>query len=126
MRRKGVAEEVRMDALGLQPRFGREPAENQERTCPRECASARVEEQLGPVPDVEERAATREVAANGFDCRPADRDDALLVALADRADDPRVEIDVGLAQTDRLAHPQARAVQKFDECAVAMCTGSRA
>ena len=46
-------------------------------------AALRVQEELRPVAAVEVRAAAREVAAERLDGVAADRDDALLVALAD-------------------------------------------
>src|SRR5439155_25604746 len=73
-----------------------------------------------PMPGVEERPPAGEVAAHCFDGRTPDRDDALLVALPERADDPRLEVHVGLAEADRLADAQAGAVEKLNEGPVAM------
>ena len=71
-------------------------------------AAAGVQEQLGPVAAVEVGAAHRDVAAQRLDRRPAERDDPLLRALAERAHDPVVEVDRAPVQAGRLADAQAR------------------
>ena len=63
VRREGVPEKVRMDALGLELGFGGEAAQDQERAGPREWAALGVQKELRPVPTVEVRATAREVAA---------------------------------------------------------------
>ena len=97
-----------MDALGLEPCLRGQLAQDQERACARQRAAAGVEEQVGPVAAVEVRAAEREVAAHGLGCRAAERDDALLVALADHAHDARVDVDRRAGEADRLRDAQAR------------------
>ena len=82
-----------MDALRLEAGLLGELAQDQERARPGERAAAGVEEQVGPVAPVEMRAAERQIAANGLRRRPAERDDALLVALAEHADDAGVDVD---------------------------------
>ena len=114
-----VAQQVRVDALGLEPCLRRELAEDQERACAGQRAAAGVQEQVGPVAAIEVRAAERQVAAHGLGRRPAERDDALLVTLADHPHDARVDVDRGPGQPHRLRDPQARAVHQLDECAVA-------
>ena len=49
---------------------------------------------------VEVRPAVGEVAAKRLGRLPSDRDDALLAALADRADEPLVEVDAALLEPD--------------------------
>ena len=68
---------------------------------------------------VEVGAAACEVAADRVGCGTADRDDALLAALAEAADEPLVEVDGAPVEPDGLAHPQPRAVQQLDERRVA-------
>src|SRR5205085_7957503 len=121
MRRERVAEEMRVHALGVEAGLRGETTEDQERAGARERTTARIEEELRPVPHVEERTAAREVPAYRFDGGPADRDDTLLVSLAEGADDPVLEVDVRLREADGLADAQAGAVEKLDERAVAVC-----
>src|SRR5581483_3832794 len=116
---EGVAEEVGVDAARLQPRRGGQPAEDEEGARAGERAALRIEEELGPVAPVEVRPPPREVAAERFDRLAADRDDALLRALAEAADEPAVEVDRRLVEAERLADAEARAVQELDERAVA-------
>ena len=63
--------------------------------------------------------AEREIAADGFGRRTPERDEALLAALAEDADDPLVEVDAALLEPDGLGDAQARAVQELDERPVA-------
>src|SRR5262249_33737556 len=126
MRREGMPEEMRVDAFGIEARLRRQAPEDQERARAGERAAACIEEELGPVPCVEERTPAREIAPNRLDCGPADRDDPLLVSFADRAHDPVLEVDVGLRETDRFADAQARPVEELDECAIAVRTRRRA
>ena len=105
--RERVAEQVRVHALGLEPRLPGEPAQDQERAGPGEGAALRVQEELRSGAAVEVRAAAGEVAAQRLDGVAADRHDALLVALADAADEPLVEVDAGALEADRLAHAEA-------------------
>ena len=87
VRGEGVPQQVRVDALGVEPGLTRELADDQERARAGERAALRVEEELGPVAAVEVRPAARQVAAQRLDGLRAQRDDALLVALADAADE---------------------------------------
>ena len=75
---------------------------------------------------VEVRPAAREVAAERLGGVPADRDDALLAALADHADEPVVEVDARLVEPDRLGDAQAGAVEQLDERLVAQRARLRA
>src|SRR5438132_13407211 len=49
VRGKGVAQQVWVDALGLEPCLGGQAAEDEEDTCARERAAVRDEEQIPPV-----------------------------------------------------------------------------
>src|SRR5882724_9549571 len=113
MRGEGVAEQVRVNSFGLEPGLGRQLAEDQEGACAGEPAALRVEEELGSVPHVQERASPSQVTPQCLGGLPADRDDPLLRALADAANDACVEVDARLLQTDGLADSQARAVEEF-------------
>jgi len=119
VRRERVAEQVRVDALGVEPGGAGEAAEDEERAGARQRAALRVEEELRTVARVEVRAAAREVAAQRVHGLAADGDDALLRALADAADDPLLEVDGGAVEPDGLADAEARAVEELDERAVA-------
>src|SRR5579872_2415551 len=116
---EGVAEEVGVDAFRLQARLPGQPLEDEEGPRTRQGAALRVEEELRPVPRVEERPAAREVAAKSVDRFPADRHDPLLRALAEAADEAAVEVDGGAVEADRLADPEPGAVHELDERAVA-------
>src|SRR5205823_11247477 len=74
-----------------------------------------IEEQLRAEAAVEVGATAGQVAAERLGGRATDRDDALLVSLADRPDEPLVEVDGCPFEPDRLAHAQAAAVQQLDE-----------
>src|SRR5262249_37723654 len=100
--RERMPQEVRMDALRVEPGALREPPQDQERAGPRQRAAARVQEELGAVPPVEIRPPTREIPAQRLHRGAADRHDALLAALADRSDEPPVEVDARRAEPDRL------------------------
>src|ERR687888_261492 len=82
--------------------------------------------QLGPVPAVEEGAPAREVAAQRLGGLPSDRDDPLLVALAEAADEPVLEVDAAALERDRFRDAQAGAVEELDEGAVAEVARLRA
>ena len=104
VRCEGVAEQVWMDAPRLEPGALRQAAEDQEGPGPGQRASLRVQEQVGTVPAVQEGAAVGEVTAQRVGGVAADGDDALLVALARAGDEPAFQVDVRLAEADRLAH----------------------
>src|SRR5918994_3472231 len=93
-----VAEEMRVHALRVEPGLGGESLQDQESARARERSSLCVEEQLRPPAAVEVRAAAGEVTAHGFHRLPAERDDPLLVALADAANEPVLEVDAGAFQ----------------------------
>src|SRR5581483_7385442 len=95
MRRERVAQQMGMDALGLETRLLRELSQDEERPRPGERAALRVEEDLGPVPLVEIRAAAAQVALQRRHGLTADRHDPLLRALADHAHEPLLEVDAG-------------------------------
>src|SRR5579864_6232199 len=78
---EGVAEEVGVDTLGLQPGGPGEAAKDEEGAGAGQRPALGIEEELGPVAAVEVGPAPREVAAEGVHRFAADRDDALLRAL---------------------------------------------
>ena len=105
--------------VGIEPGLLGEPAEDEERAGAGERAAAGVQEHLGVVATIEERAAARQVAAQCLRRMTADRHDALLPALADHAHEAVVEVDAGALEADRLGDAKAGAVQQFDERLVA-------
>ena len=119
VRGERVAQEVGMDALGLEPCLVGEAAQDEEDAGAGERPAVRVEEQLLPVAPVEVGPAAREVAAEGVRCLAPDRDDPFLAALAEAADEPVLEIHGLPVERDRLAHAQPGAVEELAEGAVA-------
>ena len=115
-----------MDAARLEPGSLGQRAEDEERTRPGEPAAARVEEQLGSVAAVEKGPAAREIAAEGLGGAAADRNYALLPALAGAADEPLVEVDRGTLEPDRFADAEPGAVEELYECTVPERPGRRA
>src|SRR5437588_4464250 len=126
VRGERVPEQVGMDPLRLEPRASREPPQDEERARARERAALRVQEELGPVAPVEERTTAGEVAAQRLGRLAADRDDPLLVALAEAADEPVLEVDAAPLERHRLRDAQARAVEELGERAVAEVARLRA
>src|SRR6476469_3630409 len=115
-----------MDPLRLETGLPGKAPENQERAHPRQRAALGIEEELRPVAAVEVRAAARQIAAQRLDGGASDRDDPLLVALAEHADDARIEVDPCALEPDRLADAQAGAVEQLDEGGVPERAGGRA
>src|SRR5262245_23213634 len=105
VRRERVAEEVRVDPARLEAGLLGKAAEDQERAGAGQRAALRIEEELGAVARVEEGAAAAQVAAERVGGTAPERDDPLLAALADRADEARLEVDAGSLEANRLAHP---------------------
>jgi len=91
--REGVAEQVWMDALGLEARRCGKLAQDQKGACARKPAALRVEQEIGPMPPVEVRPSVCEIPAQCIDGRPAKRNDPLLPTLSHAAHDPLVEVD---------------------------------
>src|SRR6476619_4232833 len=113
VRGERVAQEVRVDALGLEPCLVGEAAQDEEDTGAGERPAVRVQEQLLPVAAVEVWPTAREVAAEGFRCLPPDRHDPLLGALAEATNESVLEIDGLPAEPDRLADAQAGSVEEL-------------
>jgi hypothetical protein len=103
VRRERMPEEMRVHSLRLEPGLLRELAEDQERARARQRTALCVEEELRSMAPVEVRPPAREVAPQRLDGFRADRDDALLLALPDAADEALVEVDAGAVEADRLA-----------------------
>src|SRR2546430_4166231 len=111
VRWEGVTEQVRMDSFRFEAGLGRQVPQDQEGAGAREPAAFRIEEELGSVPCVQERASPSQVTPQCLRGLPADRDDSLLRALADAPNDACVEVDARFLETHGLADPQAGAVQ---------------
>ena len=125
MRGEGVAQEVRMHPARLEAGAVCKLAEDQEGTGAGERPTAGVEEELGPVAAIEVRPAEREVAAHGLGGRAAQRNEALLAALAEHAYDTVLQRDAVLLEPDGLGDPEAGAVEEFHERPVAQRSGRR-
>jgi len=119
VRGEGVPEKVRVNALRLEPGFLGESPQDEKCAGAGQRAAARVQEELGPVAAVELGTAEREVAPNRLRCRPAERDESLLTALAEDADDPLLDVDPALLESDGLGDAQASAIHQLDERTVA-------
>src|SRR5918992_1447800 len=99
---EGMAEQVRVDALGVQPRLDGQAAEDEERAGAGQRSALRVQEELWAVAPVEVGAAAAEIAAERLGGLATDRDDAFLVTLADAAHESVLEVDGAALETDRL------------------------
>jgi hypothetical protein len=108
-----------VDPGGLEPGLLREPPQDEK--CPRagQRAALGVQEQLRPVPPIQEWPPPAQVPAERVDGAASERDDPLLASLADRADEPFLQIDAPALEADRLTDPEAGAVEQLDESAVA-------
>src|SRR5690242_6815105 len=84
---EGMPEKVGVNAGGVETRGLGEPAQDQEGPGPGQGPAAGVEEQLRAVVPVEVRPAASQVASERLGRLATDRDDALLPALAEAADD---------------------------------------
>ena len=92
-----------MDAAGLEPRALGEAAEDQEGAGAGQRASLRVQEELRPVAAVEIWASVGQVASQRVSRVTTDRHHPLLAALAGTGDEAALQVDIGLAEADRLA-----------------------
>jgi len=119
VRRKRVAEQVRVDSSRFETGFRGAFAEDQKRARTSERPSLRVQKQLRAMTPVEVRPPAGEVTAECLHRLAADRDDALLIALADAAHESVVERDAAFVERARLRDAQARAVQELDQRPVA-------
>jgi hypothetical protein len=106
---------MRVHALGLEAGLRSQSLEDQKSPRAGEGAALCVQEKLRPVSAVEVRAAVCQVAPERLHGVRSERHDALLVALADRTDERRVEVDAGAIESDGLADAKPRSVQKLDE-----------
>ena len=125
MRRERVAEEVRMDAAGLEPGLLGQPPENEERAGTSQWPALSVQEQLRPVATIEVRTPSCEIAAQRLHRTPADRHDPFLAAFANGADEAFLEVDTAALEADGLAHSQACAVEQLHEGLVTQSTRRR-
>ena len=119
VRRERVAEEMRMDATGLEAGpFGELPQDE-------ECAgtgqrtAACVQEEVGTVAAVEVWAAEREIAPDGLGGRAPERNEPLLAALSQDTDDPLVDRDAALLEPRGFRDPQSGSVEQLHERAIA-------
>jgi hypothetical protein len=119
MRGERVAEEVRVDAFGLEAGLLGQAPEDEEGASACQRAALRVQEQLWAVSPIEVRTAAGEVAPHRFDSLAPDRDEPFLAALAEHAYQTLLEVDRAPLEADRLRDSQAAAVQQLHERAVA-------
>ena len=118
MCRERVAEEVRMDATRLEARSVGQLPQDQERTGTCERSTSCVQEELGPVATIEMRTPEREVAPNRLRGRSPERHEALLVALAQHANDALLDRHAPLLEPCGLGDAKPGAIQEFDERAI--------
>ena len=114
-----VAEQMRVHAVRLETRGGRQLPEDQERSGTGQRSAVRIQEELRSVATIEVRPASPEVAAKRVGRLAPDRDNAFLPALALTADQPLLQIDAAALEPDRLAHAEAGAVEQLDKRTVA-------
>ena len=115
-----------MDATRLESGAVGQLAEDEKRAGTRECATARVEEELRAIPPVEMRAAERQIAANGLSGRSTERHEALLAALAEHADDALLDRHAPFLESGCLRHAEPRAVEQLHERPIAKRAWRRA
>jgi hypothetical protein len=125
MRGEGMAEEVGMHPCRIETRFRGQAPEDEEGAGTGQPAALRVEEELRAVPAIEERPAPGEVAAHGLDAFASERDDPLLVSLAEAPNDAVVQVDPAAVEPHRLADPEPGSVEELDQGAVAERSWSR-
>jgi hypothetical protein len=114
-----VSEQVRVDPSRFEARLLGQTAQHKKDTRAREAAALSVQEELRPVAPVEVWAPAREIAAERIGGRPAEGDDPLLCSLAGRSDEPLIEVDVRLAEPNRLTDAQPGPVEQLDDRAIA-------
>src|SRR6478736_4458747 len=83
--RERVPQEVWVDAARLEPGPIGKLSEDQECAGAGQRTAAGVQKEVRSVSPIEVRPAEREIATDRLDPRPAERDDALLAALAENA-----------------------------------------
>src|SRR6185295_5021119 len=105
---EGMAQQMGVDARRIEARLGGQAAQDEKRAGPCERAALRVEEELRPVPPVQERPAAGEVSAHGLDALAPERHDALLVSLAEAANNAVVEVVPSAAWMSRSTSPGER------------------
>ena len=96
---------MRVDPFRLEPGLLGQPAQDEEDPGASQASALGVEEEFRPVAAVEVGAPAREVAPQRIGRRPAQGTIRSFELLAGRSDEPLLEIDVGLAEADRLADP---------------------
>jgi hypothetical protein len=120
-----MAEEMRVHAGGVGAGLRCQAAEDEEGSRARQRAALGVEEELGPMPLVQEGPAAGEIPPHGLDALASERDDPLLVSLAEAAHDAVVKIDPPTVEPHGLAHPEPGSVEELDERPVAECAWGR-
>ena len=98
-----VPEEVGVNSFRLETGAFGEAAQDHERSGAGEPSALGVQEELLPVAAVEVRAAASEIPANRLCGGTAERDDALLSAFAEAADEALIQVDAGLLEADCFA-----------------------
>ena len=114
-----------MHAGRIEPRLRGQTPEDEEGASPGQRAALRVEEKLRAVPAIQERPSPGEVPAHGLDAFAPERDDPLLVPLAEAPNDAVVQVDAASVQSHGLADPEPGSVEELDEGPVAERPWSR-
>ena len=115
VRREGVAQGVRAHPVAEPGGLGVAQDDLVE-ALPRQRPAAEVDEQLALVVGSDHlRSARAQIHPDRGDGLAADRYQPLLGALAPRADDAVLEVDVGDLERDRLRRPQPRRVHQLEQ-----------
>ncbi len=85
----------------IEPRLRGQAPEDEEGAGPGQRAALRVEEKLRAVPAIQEGPSPGEVAAHGLDAFASERDDPLLVPLAEAPNDAVVQVDPAAVEPHR-------------------------
>jgi hypothetical protein len=116
-----VAEEVRVDALGLESCLLGEATQDEECAGTGQRTALRVEKELRAMSAVEKRPAPRQVTPECLRRLSPDRNDSLLVALSDDAHEAVVEVDTTFRKAHGFRHAQSGAVEELHERPIPEC-----
>jgi hypothetical protein len=125
VRGEGMAEEMGVHPGRIEPRLRGQAPEDEEGAGPGQRAALRVEEKLRAVSAIQERPSPGEVPAHRLDPFAPERDDPLLVPLAEAPNDAAVQVDPATVESHGFADPEPGPIEELDEGAVAKRSWSR-